>query len=202
MDLHGCFRITLPVQVRLLRSFSLSAIWSLHTVFFFLIQVKACSLHGPAWSSQINFLESSSKLPGRKQSPTGKAYPEWAIPICWPDNSSAFQPPWPSCAGKCSGRIGLLEPFFHIPSSAVQDHLRSVQSSDAVMLECIWLFMGSIITVATALSWGNCCFSGLRVLLTAGTAWWWKWRWAGGCHWNHKGEVVASHEFSSVDCCL
>lgn len=86
--------------------------------------------------------------------------------------------------------------------SAVQDHLRSVQSSDAVMLECIWLFMGSIITVATALSWGNCCFSGLRVLLTAGTAWWWKWRWAGGCHWNHKGEVVASHEFSSVDCCL
>lgn len=95
----------------------------LHFSFLELLQVffspgtgEGHSLHSPAGSSEINFLESSWSLPGRKQSPTRRAYPEWAIPICWPDNSSAFQPLWPSCAGKCSGRIGLLEPFFHIPS--------------------------------------------------------------------------------------
>lgn len=91
MDLPRCLRIASHVQVSLLRSFSPSVFWSFYR-FFSPGTGESHSLHSPAGSSEINFLESSWSLPGRKQSPTRRAYPEWAIPICWPDNSSAFQP--------------------------------------------------------------------------------------------------------------
>jgi len=110
---------------------------------------------------------------------------------------------WPPCGGG-PRRCWAL--------SAVQDHRRCTQSSCAVVLECIRLYMGSIVTAVTAsrvwkfissegccwhgafgkhrkgypsckmFTLGSCCFSGLGVLLRAGTAQSQKCVWAGEYH--------------------